>query len=206
MGKIVGIVLMMSYIAPNNCDVFVTAVQMLKSEFKQHFSDNMIKQYLNGNPNDLGGRCAGPAGTVASNQGGERRGGWLKHLLALLVLKSYRITTTINPVFFLIAAAKDAEDYFPLGEKGIVTQPNRAKLEVNGFKCLERLANHNSNMGNFSSDFLYSICMAMAGGDVAEVLLHTVLGKKNAHFTVFIPSISTQCNTLKQMLLEDADI
>jgi len=71
-----------------------------------------------------------------------------------------------------------------------------------------QLANRNATKGNFSSDILYSISMTLdADGSIeTEVLLHTVLGKKNQHFTIFIPSIALQCNTLRQMLLEDADI
>jgi len=198
---------MISYIAPNDRTTFLTAIEMLKSEFKQHLSINIIKQYLNGNPNDLGGRCAGPAGTVASNQGGERRGGWMKKILAS-ILKMYGMTTTVNPVYFLIAAALDAEQYFPLGAQEIVTEPNRRKIEESAFKSLMQLANHNASKGNFSSDILYSICTTLDadGGTGTEVLLHAVLGKKNQHFTIFIPSIAMQCNTLRQMLLEDADI
>ena len=68
------------------------------------------------------------------------------------------------------------------------------------------MANHNASKGNFSSDILYSICnVTNETGERIEVLLHTVLGKKNMHFTVFIPSIRTQLNTLKRMLLADAD-
>ena len=48
MGKIVGLILMISYIAPNDRGIFLTAVEMLKIEFKQHLSDNIIKQYLSG--------------------------------------------------------------------------------------------------------------------------------------------------------------
>ena len=205
MGKMVGFALMMSYIPPSEPEVFRTAVQALIAEFKSHLTENIIKQYLNGNPKDLGGRCAGPAGTVASNQGGERRGGWLKNGLAK-ILKFYGITTTVNPVYFLIAAAKDTEFYFPNGANCIATKPNRALVEQDAFKSLSALANHNASRGNFSSDFLYSICTIKdATGHGNEVPLHTVLGKKNTHFTVFIPSIATQLNTLKRMLLADAD-
>lgn len=201
----VGFALMMSYIPPSEPEVFRTAVQALIAEFKSHLTENIIKQYLNGNPKDLGGRCAGPAGTVASNQGGERCAGWLKNGLAK-ILKFYGITTTVNPVYFLIAAAKDTEFYFPNGANCIATKPNRALVEQDAFKSLSALANHNASRGNFSSDFLYSICTIKdATGHGNEVPLHTVLGKKNTHFTVFIPSIATQLNTLKRMLLADAD-
>jgi hypothetical protein len=71
MGKIIAYILMISYIAPSDCIVFQHAIQMLINEFRPHFSENIIKQYLNGNHNDLGGCYAGPAGTVSSNQGGE---------------------------------------------------------------------------------------------------------------------------------------
>ena len=62
MGKIVGLALMISYISPNDTEIFQTAVQMLQSEFKQYLSNSIIAQYLNGNPNDFGGCCAGQAG------------------------------------------------------------------------------------------------------------------------------------------------
>ena len=144
---------MMSYIPPSEPHVFQIAVQALIAEFKKHLTGNIIQQYLNGNPKDLGGRCAGPAGTVASNQGGERRGGWLKHGLTK-ILKFYGITTTVNPVYFLIAASKDAEYYFPKGANSIATKPNRALVEQDAFKSLSSLANHNASKGNFSSDIL----------------------------------------------------
>ena len=77
MGKIIGYILMMSFISPHDSRVFQVATEMLIEEFSQWLSPYIIKTYLNGNPNDLGGACAGPCGTVASNQGGERRGGWI---------------------------------------------------------------------------------------------------------------------------------
>ncbi len=209
MGKIVGLALMMSYIAPSDTDVFHTAIQMLKSEFNQYLSENIIKQYLNGNPKDFGGCCAGQAGTVASNQGGERRGGWIKKGLSD-ILNLYCLSQTINPVYFLVAAANDADHYFPHGANGIATQPNRGKVEQHAFKSLSGLANHNANRANFSSDWLYSITTVETNdGDEAqirtEVPLHTILGHKNKSFTVFIPSIANQCNTLRKMLVEEAD-
>jgi hypothetical protein len=106
------------------------------------------------------------------------------------------------------AAALDAEAYFPLGAEQIVTEPNGTKIEEDAFKSLMQLSNHNARKGNFSSDLLYSICTTLNadGGIGTEVLLHTLLGKKDKHFIIFIPFIAMQCNTLQQMLIEVADI
>ena len=72
------------------------------------------------------------------------------------------------------------------------------------------LHKHNANRGNFSSDWLYSITTVEGtdndGAQIrTEVPLHTLLGRKNKSFTVFIPSIANQCNTLRKMLVEEAD-
>jgi hypothetical protein len=109
-----------------------------------------------------------------------------------------------------VAAANDADYYFSQGVNAIATQPNRGKFEQDAFKSLPGLANHNANRAtNFSSDWLYSICIVnTTDGNGArvqtEVPLHTVLAHKNKSFTVFIPSIANQCNTLRRMLVEEA--
>jgi len=115
--------------------IFLTAIEMLKSKFKEHLSVNIIKTYLNGNPNDLGGCCAGPAGTVASNQGGERRGGWMKKKISS-ILKMYGMTTTVNPVYFLIAAALDSRCRRILSSRS-TRNCNRAKPNQDRGGCIQ---------------------------------------------------------------------
>lgn len=201
MGKIIAYILMISYIAPSDHEVFAHALQMLIQEFQPCFSANIIKQYLNGNRFDLGGWCAGPPGNVASNQGGERRGGWQKDQHEK-VLSSYSLSKTKNPIYFIISAAQDAERNNYSGAATIVINPVRSKAEeIVAFKCISGLASYNAKRGNFSSDWLYVVCVLKDTELDVEVPLHTCLGKKGKNFTVFIPSWTTQCNTLRKLLL-----
>ena len=59
-------------------ETFTYAVDLLLDEYGEHLSPHLRETYLTKNPSDLGGNCAGRAGEVASTQGAERRGGWIK--------------------------------------------------------------------------------------------------------------------------------
>jgi hypothetical protein len=202
MGKIIAYILMISFISPSDHDVFTNALQMLIQQFQPYLSDNIIKQYLNGNCCDLGGWCVGPPGNVASNQGGERRGGWQK-VQHEQVLSNYSLSKTKNPIYFIIAAAQDAERHNFKGAQTIVTNPVCLKAdETAAFKCLSGLASFNGKRGNYSSDWLYAVCVVTDIDLVVEVPLHSCLGKRDKHFSVFIPSWTTQCNTLRKLLLD----
>lgn len=167
-----------------------SSVQMLIDEFKPYLNDNIIKQYLNGNPNDLGGCCAGPAGTVASNQGGERRGGWIKRGLHS-TLKSYGLAKTVNPIYFLIAAAKDVDHY----DHDICVKHNRSKFEQLAFKSMTGLSKHNPKKA-FSSDWLYSICTNVGvEGVPIEVQYFQCLYPINCHTVQHNSENGTQCSS-----------
>lgn len=77
-GKIVGLLLMMTFIAPDDNETFNLAIDLLIDEYGEYLSKHLKETYLTKNPNHLGGVCAGRAGEVASTQGGERRGGFIK--------------------------------------------------------------------------------------------------------------------------------
>jgi hypothetical protein len=108
-GKIVGHLIMMTYIAPDDNETFHNAIQLLKHQYGEHLSTHICETYLTGNPCDLGGICAGRAGEVGSTQGVERRGGWIKKYFQELMDDFGLKSGTKNPIFFLAAAARDAD-------------------------------------------------------------------------------------------------
>ena len=219
-GKIVSLMIMMTFIPPDDIESYRTAVDLLLEEFDEYLSDNFRSQYLTGDPNDLGGLCAGRSGEVASTQGAERRGGWIKSCLADVREVFSLSDNPRNPLFFLAAAAWDGERK-QNDIANLTTTPNRKKAEI-AYDALRTIARYKvpdsdeqlrcdaKQHGNWCPDWLYHLCttVIIEGGVMVtkEVCLHDVLGKKNTEFKITFPSLSALFTELKLMLLEQVQI
>ena len=101
---------MMNFIVSGDIESFEAATNLLLKEFDQYLSKNSRAQYLTGDPSDIGGLCAGRHGEVASTQGAERRGGWIKE--------------NLNEEYVMLDLDEEIEDWegaieWALGGKGV---------------------------------------------------------------------------------------
>jgi len=219
-GKIVGLMLLMTFIPPTDNERYESAVDLLIKEYGEHLSANFRAQYLTKNPNHLGGLCAGRAGEVASTQGGERRGGHIK-ICINEVLKLFGLgSLQRNPLFAIAGIARDGMRKQNNIENVAVT-PNRAKVERSAYEGLINISTYTvpdpdaligeaqKRRSNFCADWIYALCIVTttdAAGNAVEkeVPLHYVLGKAGVEFEVIFPSMSALFTDLKITFLEDA--
>lgn len=216
-GKIVGLLIMMTFIPPDKKESYGNAIDLLIQEYDKYLPPNFRATYLSKDPNDLGGLCAGRAGEVASTQGMERRGGYIKKCFRE-TCKSFGLgTKSGNPLMLISALAIDGMRN-QNNIANIAVEPNRKKV-ASSYALLRTFANYrvprpddllcNLRVNhNFCSDFLYCLCIATiineSGSPVeTEVPLFSVLGKEDAEFKITFPSISAQCTELKQMKMEE---
>ena len=216
-GKMVGLMIMMTFIPPHDIESYKSAIKLLIDEFGDYLSQNFRDQYLTGNPTDLGGLCAGRPGEVASTNGGERRGGVLKENYRD-VLQEFNVGKQNNVLFFIAAAARDGErKQNNIGN--IAVTPNRKKV-FNAYGALRTISTHQvqdsdeiisdatKKIRNWCSDWLYCSCIVTeneAGAVVRkEVPLHSVIGRDNTEFEITFPSLSALFTEIKLMLLQRA--
>ena len=208
----------MTFIPPHDIESYRSAINLLIKEFGDHLSQKFRDQYLTGNPNDLGGLCAGRPGEVASTQGGERRGGWIKKCHDDVCKQFGLKVKPTNPLFFLAAAAKDGERK-QNDIANIAIMPNRKKV-LSAYDALRTISAYQvrdsneliddtrNNVYNWCSDWLYCSCITEkneAGTFVKEeVPLHSVIGQNQTEFKITFPSLTAQFTELKLMYLERA--
>lgn len=211
--KIIPLLIMMGFISPGDTVSFRVATDLLFAEFGHCLSDNFRKEYLNGTPARLGGLCAGRPGEVASTQGCERRGGYIKN-----DMKDKR--KTLNVLSMMLAAAKDGSRGTTNNTHLVATVPDRSKVKgeydllrrISKFKCPDpnETGWERKNVKNFTSDFLYCLCKVNTTdteGNIieSEVPLHSVLGKEGQEFNIAIPSLSLVYTQLKLTLLAETE-
>ena len=216
-GKLVGLMIMMTFIPPHDIESYKSAIKLLINEFGDHLSQTFRNQYLTGNPADLGGLCAGRPGEVASTNGGERRGGVLKNCYRD-VLQDFSVGKQNNPLFFIAAAAKDGERK-QNNIDNIAVTPNRKKVHHSAYGALRTISTHQvqdsdkiisdaaKKIRNWCSDWLYCSCTVTEMNEAGAVLrkevpLYSVIGHDNAEFEITFPSLSALFTEIKLMLLE----
>ena len=213
--KIVGLLIMMTFIPPDKRESYEIAVDLLIKEYGDFLSTNFRAQYLTKDPNHLGGLCAGRAGEVASTQGGERRGGYIKYCNKQICESFGLGHRSRNPLMLIAALGRDGKRKQNKIEN-VAVLPNYNKVKK-GYDILRNLARYrvpdDDDLGdnrirpNFCSDFLYArVTRTKANGTgipvEEEVSLHSVLGQNGAVFKVMFPSISATYTDLK-ILKED---
>ena len=210
--KIVGVLIMMTFIPPDKRESYSAAIDLLIKEYGDFLSKNFRAQYLTKDPNHLGGLCAGRAGEVASTQGGERRGGYIKNCHKQVCLSFGIGQRSRNPLMLVAALGRDGKrKQNKIENIAVVPNYNKAKK---GYEVLRTLARYrvpdDDDIGdkrispNFCSDFLYAlVTRAKANGTGTpveeEVSLHSVLGQDGAEFKIIFPSISTTYTELKRL-------
>ncbi len=218
-GKIVGLLLMMTFIPPNEIEAYETAIDLLIEEYGTYLSPTFRAQYLTKNPNDLGGFTGGRSGEVLSNNGGESRGKYIKLCRKQVMAQFGRTDKSKNPLYLIAAMAMDGLKK-QNNISNFAVKPNR-ELVRNAYEPLRKISKYklpdpNKTGGNvqpFCSDWIYSLCTVNIADEfgntmntAAEVPLSTVLGKDGAEFKLVFPSYSALFTELKLMLLEDASM
>ena len=205
--KIVGLLIMMTFIPPDKRESYETAVDLLIKEYGDFLSTNFRAQYLTKDPNHLGGLCAGRAGEVASIQGGERRVGYIKYCNKQICESFGLGKRSRNPLMLIAALGRDGKRKQNKIEN-VSVLPNYNKFKE-GYDLLRNLARFrvpdDDDIGQaFCSDFSYARVTRMIANGAGipveeEVSLHSVLGKDGAEFKVTFPSISTTYTELKRL-------
>mmetsp|Transcript_10351 Transcript_10351/g.20739 ORF Transcript_10351/g.20739 Transcript_10351/m.20739 type:complete len:573 (+) Transcript_10351:1404-3122(+) len=211
MGKVVHKLITMNY--ADCADTVRYALELLKKE--HNFTDRIIKDYLNGDLMDLGGRAAGRAGEVGSTQGLERKGGNVKDRHRELIASSCGKNKAAEKGNFLnILLACAMEKSFDTAKDGVATKPDRSALE-GAYDVIRTIANLKSKPGSPPADFVFSFCQVDDGEDTKESTpcnlqpLHDVVGKVGAEeqdqrsITIFWPSLSRVYTSMKIMLEEN---
>ena len=208
--KIMGIVYMMSYITPGDIETFHHAVGLL---VKKHpnINDKVLNDYFS-SPLKLGGRCAGPAGTMGSSQGCERQGGSHKNEHRNMLKNDFHRNAnqqSKNPVRMLEASSRYADYHlYPLEKFATTPTKIRGACLPEVLKELRKLANYQPPRANtrnpllcrnFPSKWIYSVCKV----DEKEMPLHKVLGI-SASFDLYFPTDSRQLTSLSLMLRNQA--
>ena len=182
---------MFNYIAPGDTSTFENACVLLIEKFKDVINEHVIKEYFSGNPNDLGGRCAGVPGQVGSNQGGERQGGSLKNKLSALLAHMTK-NERQNPYHFIVAMARMSIFHGDL--RTFASTPTRTKDDYNIIRDV-CCANH------LPPEFAYAVCR-IGDENNERVRLVDALSSNNIgdEIAIHLPSISRLSTSLRVML------
>lgn len=201
---------MISCIAPNDLETYANAMNLLIQQYEKNISAYVRKAYFNGNPYDLGGRCAGRAGDGGSTQGMESIGGKVK-AAQKNVTRRYANPKqeSKNPLRLMAGAARYASFHMKLDDplSKFSAEPIRdAKFMTPILDEIRMLSDYEPprepaassrrkfKPNNLSMTWLYSICVV---NDV-EMPIEDVLGKHES-FEWYIPTASRVLTSLSMM-------
>lgn len=170
------------------------AIRLITAE--HNFSDHVIKEYLNGNPLDLGGRGAGRDGECGSAQGVEKKGGNIKSKRCAIIDQTGSKDKEAERNNFLNLMLAFAHDKIYDTAETVAVTPDRSKL-LPAYKNLITL----SRSKKMPADWLLSFCMAPdVTGNLMFVNLCDVLGKKDVSFEISWPTASRMATSTRLLL------